>query len=104
VQYRLALRESFLATSDLARSFLVLSCFGLASAVKLSLDGSMKLSRFELLVLSSAALFCVGFLAWKRMLRFRKLSEEIVFRAYLGAVGSGTELQNGPSGSSASEE
>ena len=82
-------RETFLATSDLARSFLVLALTGIAPCVRITIDTAHTTwSRLGLLIVLLAGLSSVGFLAWSRMQRFRELSEVMVFRAYLGAFGT----------------
>jgi hypothetical protein len=102
---RLAKRDSFLASSDLARSLLVLCLFGIAPALRMAFGGAY--SRFASgwrLLLLLGALILAGLLAWKRMLRFRELSEVTVFRAYLGTVASKAALPTNPSQFAGSEE
>jgi hypothetical protein len=83
---RFSKRDVFLATSDFARSFLVLSVCGIAPAIRLTLDRSHSALSF--------VVFLVGYMvflafiarpAWIRMIRFRRMSDVVVFRAYLGS-------------------
>jgi hypothetical protein len=79
-------RDVFLATSDFSRSFLVLVAFGIAPAARLARDRSHSWRSFALLLVGYGAfLSLIGALAWARMLRFRRISDEGVFRAYLGS-------------------
>jgi hypothetical protein len=83
---RFSKRDVLLATSDFARSFLVLSVCGIAPAIRLALDRSH--STFSFLLFLGAYLVFLAFiahLAWIRMIRFRRMSEVVVFRAYLGS-------------------
>jgi len=81
---RFAKREVFLATSDLCRSFVVLSALALIPAVRTAFYDIQPLHKsivaFAILFL---LLMSIALLAWKRMVRFRELSETTVFRAYL---------------------
>lgn len=87
-------RDVFLATSDLCRSFVVLSTLGLFPAVRIALydihhiHNSLVASAILGLLLLTIAL-----LAWKRRVRFRELSETTVFGACLATV---KESQNSP--------
>lgn len=102
---RLATRGSFLASSDFARSLLVVCLFGIAPTLRIAFGEAHNrfASAWRLLVLLGALMFA-GFLAWKRMLRFRELSEVTVFRAYLGIVGAKAALPTNPSQFAGSEE
>jgi hypothetical protein len=96
-QHIFSKRDMFVASSDLARSLIVVSCLGIAPLVRLILDMNMRKSV-------GASLFAFGILLlavtssvfWTRMTRFRELSEKPVFHAYLahadGTTKSG-ELQ-----------
>lgn len=81
---RFGKRDVFVATSDLCRSFVVLSLLAIIPAARIAFRDTQPLRRSAwtfaglLLVLTSIAL-----LAWQRMTRFRELSETPVFRAYL---------------------
>ncbi len=80
----LAKRDVFVATSDLSRSFVMLSALALIPAARIAFFDMRPLSRsaptFFMFVLVLAS---ISFLAWRRMNRFRELSETTVFRAYL---------------------
>lgn len=79
-------RDVFLATSDFARSFIILVVAGVAPAWRLSLDQAHSLMGFVLVfAIYASALALIGILAWRRMLRFRYLSDQGVFAAYLGS-------------------
>jgi hypothetical protein len=94
---RLPKRESFLATSDLARSLLVLSLCALAPSARILLDqGEHMPSVLALALLLVGVLLLIGFLSWQRMTRFRALSEVAVFRTYLGIVASSAEIRTHP--------
>jgi hypothetical protein len=78
-------RDIFVATSDFARSFLVLTVCGVAPAFRLSLDETHSmLGFFAVLGTYLVVLTLVACLAWRRMIRFRRLSDAGVFAAYLG--------------------
>ena len=79
-------RDTLLATADLSRSFLVLVVFAVPAATRIAWDFSRQPVTFLSLLLSSLLLFGLAFfLAWRRMVRFRRMSETGVFRAYLGS-------------------
>jgi hypothetical protein len=79
-----AKREVFVATSDLCRSLVMLSALALLPAARIALCDMRPLSRsiwtFFIFVV---VLGTISSLAWRRMLRFRELSEATVFRVYL---------------------
>lgn len=81
-------RDVFVATSDLCRSFVVLSALALIPAIRIAFYDIHPIHRsifvFAMLVL---LLTSIALLAWKRMVRFRALSEITVFRAYLATLG-----------------
>lgn len=84
IEGRFSKRDVFLATSDLSRSFLVLSIVGIAPLIRIVAQKST--SWLEMLSFTSLGLgvivliFC---LSWTRMVRFRELSDITVFRVYL---------------------
>ncbi len=83
---RFSKRDTLLATADLSRSFLVLVAMAVPAAVRTAWDMTHRLVAFLPLLLAFLALLTfVGFLAWRRMDRFRRMSETGVFRAYLGS-------------------
>jgi hypothetical protein len=80
-------RDIFVATSDLCRSLVILSFTALAPAWRISFSEDRPLNRsLELFALLAAILLIVGMLGWRRMVRFRALSEVTVFLAYLGVT------------------
>ncbi len=83
---RFSKRDTLLATADLSRSFLVLVVFATPAAIRIAWDISHRPIIFLSLLLSFLVLFALaGFLAWRRMVRFRRMSETGVFHAYLGS-------------------
>lgn len=79
-------REVFIATSDLARSFLVLAACGLAPAWRLASDRASSVFSFALFLSCYLVLLLLAArLAWTRMVRFRAMSETGVFRAFIGS-------------------
>lgn len=79
-------RDMFLATSDLCRSFVVLSALALIPALRIAFRDPHPFSPYFASAVLIVALFVVSALAWRRMIRFRELSETTVFRAYLAVV------------------
>jgi hypothetical protein len=84
---RFAKRDVFLATSDLCRSFMVLAVLAIVPGARLLWVQFSWTWRDSGLV-GSIGLFLIslGWLSWKRMVRFRELSEVTVFRAYLAML------------------
>jgi hypothetical protein len=79
-------RDVFLATSDFARSFLVLAVCGVGPALRLASDRAHSITMFLLLLaVYVVVLMVVARLAWRRMIRFRYMSDRGVFGAYLGS-------------------
>lgn len=79
-------RDVFVATSDFARSFLVLAVCGVAPALRLAHDRPHSVGSFLLLLGGYLMmLLLVAILAWRRMVRFRYLSDYGVFSVYLGS-------------------
>jgi len=80
-------RDLFLAVSDLCRSFAVLSLLAIVPAIRSAFQmlGVGRVFFFWILVSVTAALI-LFFLSWRRMVRFRELSETTVFRADLATV------------------
>ncbi len=87
VKDRFSKRDVFVATSDLCRSFVILSVLALIPAIRIAFYDIHPVHRsiiaFAILVL---LLSSIALLAWKRMLRFRELSETTVFRVYMAMV------------------
>ena len=81
---KFAKHEIFLATSDLSRALLVLLITASFPAVRIAWQN--RASQYPAVVLLVLFLLCVAIfarLAWNRMLRFRKLSDETVLGAFL---------------------
>ncbi len=84
---RFGKRDIFLATSDLCRSFIVLSATAVFPAMRIAFfDPHSFENSYVVAAILVAVLVAVSILAWRRMLRFRELSEITVFRAYLALV------------------
>jgi hypothetical protein len=84
---RFGKRDIFLATSDLCRSFIVLSATAVFPAMRIAFfDPHSFGNSYVVAAILVAVLVAVSILAWRRMLRFRELSEITVFRAYLALV------------------
>lgn len=87
LQDRFGKRDLFLATSDLCRSLVVLSFLAIIPAARIALhDMGLSIPGVVSFGIAVAMLILVACLSWKRMLRFRDLSEATVFRAYLASV------------------
>jgi hypothetical protein len=79
-------RDVFIATSDFARSFLVLAVCGIAPSWRLASDRTYSISAFVLLLAAYVVLLIlIAQLSWRRMVRFRYISDCGVFGAYLGS-------------------
>ena len=84
---RFGKRDMFSAISDLCRSFVVLSALALLPAIRIAFyEPHPFANSFVTAAILAVVLIAVSLLAWRRMLRFRELSETTVFRAYLALV------------------
>jgi hypothetical protein len=84
---RFGKRDLFVATSDLCRSSVVLSILAFAPALRVAFCDIQPFAKSCLAAAAFAAvLVAVSLLMWRRMVRFRELSETTVFRAYLATV------------------
>jgi hypothetical protein len=80
-------RDIFVATSDLCRSIIVLSVVALAPAWRMSFHDLGYTRRSAVIFgIAIVVLAVVASLAWRRMIRYRALSEVTVFHAYLGVT------------------
>lgn len=94
VKDRFAKRDIFLATSDLCRSFVVLSALALIPSLRVAFYDLHPVTKSCIgVAIISAVLVAVALLMWRRMVRFRDLSETTVFRVYLATA---SESQNPP--------
>lgn len=85
---RFSRRDVFVATSDLCRSFVVLSALALIPAIRIAFYDIRPIHRsLFVFAILGLLLTSIAMLAWKRMVRFRGLSETTVFRAYLATLG-----------------
>ncbi|HEV3205604.1 MAG TPA: hypothetical protein VGZ28_01525 [Terriglobales bacterium] len=85
---RFAKRDMFLATSDLCRSLWLLAFLAFVPATRIAWEHFSPTCRYFAVILGFVLfMFSVAWLSWKRMVRFRELSEGTVFRAYLAMVG-----------------
>ena len=90
-------RDVFLATSDLCRSFVLLSAIGLFPAVRIAFCDIHPVPKSLLaFAMRAVLLLAIALLAWKRMVRFRELSETTVFRSYLATVGASQKSAGEP--------
>ena len=79
--------DVFVATSDICRSLAVLSILAIVPAVRVAWSYAGLNCRFLVPVGTDVAFFFfLAVLAWRRMVRFRELSEATVFRSYLATV------------------
>lgn len=79
-----AKREGFIATSDFCRAMVTIGIFSVIPLGRAIYDISTATSTRAFGAVCGVlaiSLWCTAF--WRRMLRFRRLSEEPVFRAYL---------------------
>lgn len=83
---RFSRRDMFLASSDLCRSFVVLAVLGLVPAMRIAFHDPHPFPNSYTAAALLILLLTVSLLAWRRMLRFRELSEITVFRAYLAIM------------------
>lgn len=93
-------RDLFVATSDLCRSFAVLSATGLAPALWNEFHAAGWGKKFAAWAIGSliASIILFG-LSWRRMVRFRALSDVTVFNSYLAVVGEREETLSEEEGS-----
>jgi hypothetical protein len=88
-------RDAFIATSDLARSFVLLAILtAIPSACALY---SAKISGYDLLLDLAAVISIISlivFVSWRRMMRFREFADKPVFAAYLATVKDSHETIN----------
>jgi len=88
IKDRFAKRDIFVATSDLCRSFVVLSVLALMPAFRIALYDLHALPHPRLAATAFVAALLVFFLLmWRRMIRFRDLSEITVFSVYMATGG-----------------
>jgi hypothetical protein len=88
LQGRFSKRDLFVAQSDFARGLMFVSCSAAFPLLRVSRDLHARWQT-EVGVLSTGLilLFLISCLCWKRMKRFRELSEKPVFHAYLAQLG-----------------
>ena len=85
-------RDLFVATSDLCRSFAVLSVLAAAPALWNEYRTFTWGTKFIGWAIGSLITIAIVFsLSWRRMVRFRELSDVTVFSAYLATVGGPPE-------------
>lgn len=85
-------RDVFVATSDLCRSFVILSVLALIPAIRMAFCDIHPVHRSVIVIaIFLLVLTTIGALAWKRMVRFRELAETTVFRTYLATVQTSTQ-------------
>lgn len=87
IKDRFGKRDLFVATSDLCRSLVVLSIFGFVPAFRTAFrDPRTFVHPWMAAIVSAAFLSSTLALMWRRMVRFRDLSEVTVFRIYLATT------------------
>jgi hypothetical protein len=80
-------RDAFIATSDLARSFVLLGIVtGVTASCAIYKAKSPGWSLIGYLLAVMALTVMVVFISWRRMVRFRAFSDKPVFAAYLATV------------------
>lgn len=81
------MRDVFLATSDLCRSVLVLSVLAVGPVVRVViLDAAFSARSVGFGLFAIGVLAALAALSWRRMVRFRAMSDVIVFRVYLAGA------------------
>jgi hypothetical protein len=84
---RFVKRDLFVATSDLCRSLVVLSALAVVPAVRvISYDLNSFVKSSVSAVLLAGVLITVVLLMWRRMVRFRELSDITLFAVYLATT------------------
>lgn len=87
IKDRFAKRDIFVATSDLCRSLVVLSVLALIPASRLAFYDPHGLPHPRVAAAAFiAVLLAIFLLMWRRMVRFRDLSDNTVFRVYLATA------------------
>jgi hypothetical protein len=91
-------RDAFIATSDLARSFVLLAILTGIPAVHALFYRTKSVGFSLILELAAliAAVSLVVFVSWRRMMRYREFADKPVFAAYLATV-KDTDVTNKPS-------
>src|SRR6266851_582727 len=86
-------RDSFVATSDFCRSLLVVGILLIPAVVRVLMDvhgTCLRMATYGGGIVLALALFL--YLAGRRMMRFRDLSDRPVFRVYLACAASASPL------------
>jgi len=88
IQGTFSKRDLFVANSDFARGLILVSCVAVAPLLRITNDLHTRLQiHAGFLATGLILLFLISCLCWKRMKRFRELSEKPVFHAYLAQSG-----------------
>jgi len=94
LESRFPKRDTFIATSDLARSLWLLCLLGLIPIVQGAIISS---AAWRHRILASGGQMCLAgicaYLAWARMVRFRYLSDVTVFRVYMAVARQSNESE-----------
>ena len=89
---RFVKRDLFVAISDLCRSMAVLSLLAVVPAARIAWqDVDPSRNHAAVFLVLTALLLLLAVLSWRRMTRFRELSEVTVFRAYLAVADERSE-------------
>jgi len=94
IKSRFAKRDLFVAVSDMCRSFVALAVIAVIPVARTARDLRPAGHSLEFLGAVLPLLVIGGWLAWKRMLRFRELSETTVFKTYLAVAHEGKASQS----------
>jgi hypothetical protein len=84
---RFGKRDTFVAVSDLCRSIVVLSILAVVPAIRISFYEAPTFRKSLLIFgLLTGSQLIVALVAWRRMRRFRELSEITVFSSFLAVL------------------
>jgi len=90
-------RGIFVATSDLSRSLVALSLLSLVPVCRIALHDVPSLHRsLGIVTMAMVSVTAISTLSWRRMNRYRDLSEATVFRAYLALAREGLSASATP--------
>ena len=96
IESRFPKRDTFIATSDLARSLWLLCLLGLIPVIRTAIVSKAPWAHRGFVC--GVQIFFAGicaYLAWARMVRFRYLSDMTVFRVYLAVDRPSSDLGSG---------
>jgi len=80
-------RDAFIATSDLARSFILLAVLTVIPTINELRSARISWCRFSLcLAAAILTIMTIVVVSWRRMMRYREFADNPVFAAYLAMV------------------